>query len=218
MTDYNTARTAMVDCQIRPSDVTKYPIIEAFLNTPREAYVPANDRPIAYAGEHITLDNNRVLLDARTFAKMLDAVNVQPDELVLDLGCGLGYSTAIIATMAEAVVAVESDAAMAATASTTLTEQSVDNAFVTTGDLKDGNAKNGPYDVIILQGSVDEIPDALTKQLKNGGRICAIFRDGSYGACRIGYKSNDKVSWREVFNASAPVINGFESKPVFKFA
>jgi protein-L-isoaspartate(D-aspartate) O-methyltransferase len=218
MTDYNTARTTMVDCQIRPSDVTKYPIIEAFLTTPREAYVPLSDRPIAYAGEHIALNNGRVLLDARTFAKMLDALNVQPDELVLDLGCGLGYSTAIIATMAEAVVAVESDTGMAASATDTLSEQSVDNVFVTTGDLTQGNAKNGPYDVIILQGSVDEVPDTLTDQLKDGGRICAIFRDGSYGECRIGYKSHKKLSWRAVFNASAPLINGFESKPEFNFA
>jgi len=218
MTDYKTARTAMVDCQIRPSDVTKYPIIEAFLTTPREAYVPMGSRPVAYAGEHIALNNGRVLLDARTFAKMLDAVNVQRNELVLDLGCGLGYSTAILATMAEAVVAVESDTDMAAEASTTLTDQSVDNAFVTSGDLTKGNAKNGPYDVIILQGAVEKIPGALIDQLKDGGRICAIFHDGNYGECRIGYKSHQKLSWRAVFNASAPMINGFEVKPEFKFA
>jgi len=218
MTDYKTARTAMVDCQIRPSDVTKYPIIEAFLTTPREAYVPLSSRLVAYAGEHIALNSDRVLLDARTFAKMLDAVNVQRNELVLDLGCGLGYSTAIMASMAEAVVAVESDTDMAAEASTTLSDQSVDNAFVTSGDLTKGNAKNGPYDVIILQGAVEEIPDTLIDQLKDGGRICAIFRDGNYGACRIGYKSHQKLSWRAVFNASAPMINGFEVKPEFKFA
>lgn len=218
MTDYKLARTAMVDCQIRPSDVTKYPIIQAFLTTPREAYVPLNSRPVAYAGEHIALDDGRVMLDARTFAKMLDAVNVQPNELVLDLGCGLGYSTAILATMAEAVVAVESNAQMAAEASATLSEQSVDNALVTTGALTKGNAKNGPYDVIILQGAIDEIPNALTDQLKDGGRICAIFRDSAYGDCRIGYKSHQKLSWRTAFNASAPVIDGFESKPEFKFA
>jgi len=218
MTDYKTARTAMVDCQIRPSDVTKYPIIEAFLTTPREAYVPPGKRPVAYAGEHIALNNGRVLLDARTFAKMLDALNVQRNELVLDLGCGLGYSTAILAAMAEAVVAVESDTDMAAEASATLSDQSVDNAFVTSGDLTKGNAKNGPYDVIILQGAVEEIPDTLIDQLKDGGRICAIFRNGNYGECRIGYKSHQKLSWRAVFNASAPLIYGFETKPEFKFA
>ena len=218
MTDYKTARTAMVDCQIRPSDVTKYTIIEAFLTTPREAYVPSEKRPVAYAGDHIALNNGRTMLDARTFAKMLDTLNVQPDELVLDLGCGLGYSTAVLASMAEAVVAIESDTQMATEAAATLTEQSVDNAYVTTGVLTEGNKKNGPYDVIILQGSVDQIPETLIDQLKDGGRVCAIFRDQNYGECRIGYKSHKKLSWRSVFNASAPMINGFETKAEFKFA
>jgi protein-L-isoaspartate(D-aspartate) O-methyltransferase len=217
MTDYKTARTAMVDCQIRPSDVTKYPIIEAFLTIPREAYVPADKRAIAYAGDHIDLGHGRTLLDARIFAKMLDKLNVQPDELVLDIGCGLGYSTAILAKMAEAVVAVESNADMATEASSTLSAQSVDNAFVVQGDLTAGNAKNGPYDVIILQGSAEEIPAALIDQLKDGGRICALFRDGNNGACRIGYKSHGKLSWRTVFNAEAPLIAGFETKPEFTF-
>lgn len=218
MTDYKTARIAMVDCQVRPSDVTKYPIIDALLSTPREAYVSNAQRPIAYAGEHIAFGNDRVLLDARTFAKMLDAVNVQPNELVLDLGCGYGYSTAVLAKLAEAVVSVESDSDLADQASSILTEQSVDNAMVKHGDLIDGNTKNGPYDVIVLQGSVEEIPQTLVSQLKDGGRICAIFQLGSFGECRIGSKSHGKMSWRSVFNASAPLINGFETKPTFKFA
>ena len=217
MSDYKTARTAMVDCQVRPSDVTKYPIIDALLSTPREAYVPLAKRPIAYAGEHIALSRERTLLDARTFAKMLDAVNIQPAEMVLDIGCGLGYSTAVLAKMAEAVVSVESDAAMAEEANKTLTEQSVDNGFVTTGELSAGNAKNGPYDVIILQGAVSNIPSSLTDQLKEAGRICAIFQDGPLGACKLGYKSNGKISWRTVFNATAPILNGFETKPEFTF-
>jgi protein-L-isoaspartate(D-aspartate) O-methyltransferase len=218
MTDYKTARTAMVDCQVRPSDVTKYPIIDALLSTPREAYVPDAIRPVAYAGEHISLGNGRVLLDPRTFAKMLDALNVQPNELVLDLGCGLGYSSAILAKMAEAVVSVESDPDMAKVASETLSEQSVDNAYVALGDLASGNAKNGPYDAIILQGSVQTIPDTLIEQLKDGGRICALFQNNNHGECRIGYKSHGNVSWRTVFNATAPLINGFETIKEFKFA
>jgi protein-L-isoaspartate(D-aspartate) O-methyltransferase len=175
-------------------------------------------RPIAYAGEHIDLGNGRVLLDARTFAKMLDAVNVQPSELVLDIGCGMGYSSAILAKMSEAVVAIESDKDMAATATETLMEQSVDNAYVAHADLTQGNAKNGPYDVIMLQGAVEEIPSSLTDQLKEGGRICAIFQDANLGECRLGYKNNNKISWRSVFNATAPILDGFEAKPEFKFA
>jgi len=215
MSDYKTARTAMVDCQVRPSDVTKYPIIDALLSIPREAYVPLAKRPVAYAGEHIALSADRALLDARTFAKMLDAVNIQPTEMVLDIGCGLGYSTAVLAKMAEAVVSVESDADMAKEANETLTAQSVDNGFVTAGDLSQGNAKNGPYDVVILQGAVPEVPAALTDQIKDGGRICAILQDGPLGTCKIGYKSNGKVSWRTAFNATAPLLNGFETKTAF---
>lgn len=218
MTDYKTARIAMVDCQVRPSDVTKYPIIDALLSVPREAFVPTPMRPVAYAGEHIALGGGRYLLDARTFAKMLDALNVKSNELVLDIGCGLGYSTAVLARMAEAVLAVESDIEMATNASSTLSDHAVDNAFVTQGDLTRGNAKNGPYDVIILQGSVEEIPNSLVDQLKDSGRICAIFKDGNLGECRIGYKLHGKLSWRTVFNASAPLINGFATKPAFKFA
>ncbi|MFK5998657.1 MAG: protein-L-isoaspartate O-methyltransferase [Rhodobacterales bacterium] len=217
MTDYKMARTAMVDCQIRPSDVTKYPIIEAFLTTPRETYVPDSCRPIAYVGDHMDLGNQRSLLDPRVFAKMLDALNIQPDELVLDIGCGLGYSTAILAKLAEAVVAVESDADMVEKTTAALSQQSVDNAFVAFGDLTEGNAKNGPYDVIILQGSVGKIPTALIDQLKEGGRICTIFGDHKIGECRVGYKSNKKLSWQVVFNATAPLIKGFETKAEFKF-
>ncbi|PCH92603.1 MAG: protein-L-isoaspartate O-methyltransferase [Rhodobacteraceae bacterium] len=218
MTNFQEARTAMVDCQVRPSDVTKYPIIEALLAMPREDFVPAAKRSVAYAGEHIALSSERILLDARTFSKMLDGLNIQPDELVLDVACGLGYSTAIIAKMSEAVVAIESDADLAQKASDILMEHAVDNAVVLQGDLTQGNAKNGPYDVIILQGAIETLPDTLADQLKDGGRICAIFSDGNLGECRIGHKSHGRISWRMDFNASAPTLTGFKLKPVFNFA
>ncbi len=104
----------MVDTQVRPSDVTKFPIIDAMLRVPREIYVPAAMRDVAYVGENVDLGGGRVVLDPRVLAKMLNALDVQPDEMVLDIGCGLGYSTAVLARLAEAVVAVEADAEMAA--------------------------------------------------------------------------------------------------------
>lgn len=106
----------MVDTQVRPSDVTKFPIIEAMLAVPREQFVPAAKREAAYMGENIDLGGGRVLLEARTLAKLLDAVDIQPDESVLDIGCAYGYSSAVIARMAGSVVAVEEDAEMAAAA------------------------------------------------------------------------------------------------------
>lgn len=218
MSDYETARTAMVDCQVRPSDVTKYSIIDALLSVPREAYVPTDKRPIAYAGEHIDLGFGRFLLDPRTFAKMLDAINVQPDEMVLDIGCGFGYSSAVLAHMAEAVIAVEQTDEMATQASERLMEQSVDNVYVIHDDLAAGHEKNAPYDVIILEGAAEQIPPSLTDQLKKKGRICAILTQGPLGKCQIGYKSHGKISWRTMFNATAPTLSGFEAKPNFKFA
>jgi protein-L-isoaspartate(D-aspartate) O-methyltransferase len=218
MNDYKAARIAMVDCQVRPSDVTKYPIIEALLHVPREEYVPTGKRGVAYAGEHLVLSESRVLLDARTFAKMLDAVNIQPDELVLDLGCGLGYSTAVIAHLAEAVVAVEEDAALAAEASTILTDQAADNAFVVEAPLSLGAPKHGPYDVIVLQGAVQQMPATILDQLKDGGRIVALFHEEPLGQCRIGYKLGSHVDWRVEFEATAPVLPGFEKTAEFSFA
>ena len=215
MTDFAARRTMMVDTQVRPSDVTKYTIIDAMLSIPREAYVPLAKREAAYVGEHVTLAPGRVVLDPRTLAKLLDALDIQPVEAVLDLGCGLGYSAAVIARMAEAVVAVEEDADLATEAQATLSAQSVDNAAVITGKLAEGAAKAGPYDVIVLQGAAEVIPAALLAQLKEGGRIGAIFMEGALGVARIGYKIDGVVTWRQAFTASAPVLPGFAAHRAF---
>ncbi len=205
----------MVDTQVRPSDVTKFPIIDAMLTVPREDFVPSAQREAAYMGENLDLGQGRVLLEPRTLAKMLDALAISNIELVLDLGCAMGYSAAVIAHMAEAVVAVEEDEAMAREAQEALVAAGADNAVVHQGPLGDGAAKHGPYDVIIIQGGVQQVPSALTDQLKEGGRIACLFMDGALGEVRLGHKRDGIVSWRMVFNASAPVIRGFEKDSVF---
>lgn len=217
MADYKSRRTMMVDTQVRPSDVTKFPIIDALLSVPREEYVPDHKREAAYIGETIELDDGRVLLEARTFAKMLEAVDVQPSDVVLDLGCGYGYSTAVLAQMADFVVAVEDDAARAQESQSILTAQGVDNAAVFEGLLTDGAAKNGPYDVVILQGAVEELPAALLEQVKDGGRVVAIFAEGALGVVRIGRKIDGVMNWRMAFNASAPTLAGFAKEVAFSF-
>ena len=205
----------MVDTQIRPSDVTKFPIIDAMLSVPREAYVPDDQREAAYVGENLPLSAGRVVLEPRTLAKMLDALDLQASEVVLDIACGLGYSTAVLAHMVDFVAAVEDDEARAEEAQSILSEQGVDNAAVITGPLTEGAAKSGPYDVIILQGAVEVLPDALLTQLKEGGRIAALFAEGELGTVRVGYKLDGRINWRMAFNASAPVLPGFEQKASF---
>ena len=150
MSEFASRRMMMVDTQVRPSDVTKFPIIDAMLQVPREVYVPRDKQEAAYIGENVEIAPGRVVLEPRTLAKMLDALDIQPDEMVLDLGCGLGYSAAVIARLADTVVAVEEDAALAAEAQRVLSDEGVDNAVVVAGPLAAGAAKHGPYDVIMM--------------------------------------------------------------------
>jgi protein-L-isoaspartate(D-aspartate) O-methyltransferase len=215
MTDFSTRRLMMVDTQIRPSDVTKFPIIDALLAVPREVYVPRDRRETAYMSDNLPIGSGRVILEPRTFAKFLDALNIQPGEAVLDLGCGLGYSTAVIARLAEAVVAVEEDETLATEAQRTLSQEGVDNAAVIVGPLAGGAAKHGPYDVIMLEGGVETVPEALLAQLKDGGRIGCLFMEGALGVARIGYRIDGAMTWRSVFNASAPVLTGFALERTF---
>lgn len=215
MTNFATLRSTMVDTQIRPSDVTKFSIIAAMLDVPREAFVPDDLREAAYVGDLLYLGQGRAMLEPRDLAKMLDYLDIQPDELVLDVGCALGYSTGLIARLAEAVVGLEENADMAQEAERILGEAGADNAAVIQGELASGAAKHGPYDVIVIEGGVEDVPADLVDQLKEGGRIAAFFLEGALGVCRIGYKVDGVVSWRSAFNGSAPLLPGFSKEPGF---
>lgn len=212
MSEFASRRVMMVDTQVRPSDVTKFPIIDAMLSVPRETFVPDDKREAAYVGENLTLAPGRVVLEPRTLAKLLDALDIQPTELVLDVGCGLGYSAAVIARLAETVVALEEDEGLAADAQRILSEEGVDNAVTVTGPLAEGAVNCAPYDVITIEGGVEQIPAAILAQLKDGGRIGAIFMENAVGTARIGYKAAGQMTWRSIFNAAAPVLPGF-AKP-----
>ncbi|WP_420586635.1 protein-L-isoaspartate O-methyltransferase family protein [Ruegeria sp.] len=215
MTDFATRRRTMVDTQVRPSDVTKFPIIDAMLTVKRENFVPNAQREAAYAEGIIDLGNGRCMLEPRTLAKMLDALNISNDEVVLDIAPALGYSTAVAARMAQLVVAVEEDEDLATEAQTTLSEADADNAIVHVGPLADGANEHGPYDVIMIQGGVEQVPQALTDQLKDHGRIACLFVEGELGTVRIGHKSGDRVTWRHAFNANAPVLQAFCAECAF---
>lgn len=215
MTDFAARRMTMVDTQVRPNDVTKYNVIEAMLSIPREDFVPADMREAAYVSENVSLGEDRVLLEPRTLGKMLDILDIQKDEFVLDVATGFGYSAAVISQLAEAVVAVEEDEAMAAEAQTALTDAEADNVVLHTGTLTEGAAEHAPYDVILLQGAVAQMSDAILDQLKEGGRIAALFVEGALGVVRIGYKVDGKMTWRHAFNAGAPVLPGFAREPEF---
>ena len=215
MTDYATRRTMMVDTQIRPSDVTKFPIISAMLSVPRENFVPRNKREAAYMGDNIDLGGNRTILEPRTFAKMLDALDIQPTDFVLDIGMGLGYSAAVLSQLGEAVVAVEDDQTRFDEASEALGDFGADNVIPHLGELAEGAAEHGPYDVILIQGAVEHVPDTVLAQLKDGGKIACLFAEGALGTVKIGYKLDDRMDWRASFNAGAPTLDGFQRHRAF---
>jgi len=212
MTDFAARRTVMVDTQVRPNDVTKFPIIEAMLTVPREQYVPVSAREAAYVGGNVDLGQGRVVFEPRTLSKLLDALDVQPTDHVLVVGAGLGYSSAVIARMAASVVGVEDRADFVGAAGAT----AGGNVTFTQAALADGAPMSGPFDRILIEGGVEAVPTALLAQLREGGRIGAIFMDGALGICRIGYKIDGSVNWRFSFNAAAPVLPGFEARKGFR--
>ncbi|MGB0412476.1 MAG: protein-L-isoaspartate O-methyltransferase family protein [Pikeienuella sp.] len=217
MSDLSTARTAMVDRQVRPSDVTSFPIIESMLWTPRERFTPVAQRAVAYADLPVSLGNGREMLDPRTFAKLLDGARIGPDDLVLDIAPGYGYSTAVIARMAAAVIAVEPDEAMAAAASGALAALEVDNALVSHGDAAAGDPEHGPFDAIFVNVGVSSPPEALLAQLKDGGRMVAIEMAGGSGRAVVYVKTGERIATRRLFDAATPVAPWFEAEATFAF-
>ncbi len=216
MSEFANRRIMMVDTQVRPSDVTKFPIIDAMLTVPREVYVPSARREAAYVGENLDIGGGRVVLEARTLAKLLDALDLQPKELVLDIGSGFGYSAAVIARLVGKVVAVEEDSTLATEAGQLLSAEGVGNAIVVTEALTAGAAQHAPFDVIIIEGGIEVLPEAIAGALRDGGRIGAIFMEGAVGTAKIGTKRHGKITWRSVFNATAPVLNGFHKVKGFR--
>ena len=215
-TDFQTARVAMVDCQIRPADVTHYNIIDAMLKIPREDFFPGSLREIAYVGEHIRISDERYILDPRIIAKMLNLVNVNGSDLVLDVAGCFGYTASILSHFAQAVVMIE-EPVFATEAERILVEQSIDNMIVKSGPLVKGANDYGPYDVVIIEGGVSFVPNDIVEQLKIGARIATIFINGAVGECRIGFKAVDGINWRFGFYAVAPVLKEFKSPNKFVF-
>lgn len=215
MSDFATLRTAMVDCQVRPSDVTKYPVIDAMLRVPREAYVPAAKRSVAYADAVVPFGDGRAILEPRTLAKMIDALAPSPKDLVLVVGAGHGYGAALMSRLAEAVVAVEEDADAASEAAAAFAAHDADNVIPVEGPLADGAAKHGPYDAIMVEGGIETLPEAIAGQLREGGRIVAVRMSGRAGEASLGVMHEGRLSWRAVFAATAPILPGFTKEKAF---
>lgn len=217
MQDYATARLNMVNNQLLTNKLTDDRIAQALSSVPREIFVPKDLRAVAYMDEDIPLGNGRFLMEPITFARMLQAAAVGNQDVVLDVACASGYSTAVLAQLAAAVVGLEADEEAVAAAEAHLAALNVDNAAVVAGDLADGCGEQGPYDVIFVNGAVEELPQAYAGQLAEDGRMVVVERRGQTGRAVL-YSSRDNlVSRRELFDAMIPVLPGFQMAEAFHF-
>jgi protein-L-isoaspartate(D-aspartate) O-methyltransferase len=220
MTDFAAARRMMVDCQVRPSDVTDLRLLAAMLDVPRERFVPADKVPLAYMDLDVPVGEGaqpRRLLKPMVLAKLLQAAAIDESSRVLDVGCATGYSSAVLAHLAGSVTALEQDPGLARTAAQTLTALGAGNVTVVQGPLSAGWPGGAPYDVIVLNGATEVRPEALLHQLKDGGRLVCVQGRPPASKAMLYRAFDHEISGRAVFDASAPLLPGFAAAPAFAF-
>lgn len=214
MTDFAALRRNMVDSQVAPNDVTDRRLLHAMAEVPREAFVGEAQKPVAYIDEAIKLGGGRVLLPPMTTARMLQLARIEPGDTVLEIGCGTGYASAVMARLAGTVVALESDPALVVRARAALAGNKVK---VVQGPLEAGHAAGAPYDVIILSGSVPEVPEGLAAQLSLSGRLVAIVGESPPARITVFTRTGNKLSGLAFYDAAICPLPGFERAPAFVF-
>lgn len=221
--DFVAARQKMVDNQIRTTDVTSHSVLKAFLTVEREKFVPANMAAVAYIDDDLEIASAnderpaRYIMEPSPLAKLLQLASVKKSDLVLEVGCGTGYAAALLSLVSDSVVALESDEALANEATEALSENGYDNVAVVTGELKAGYPSAAPYDVIFINGAVEAVPQALTDQLRDGGRLVAVVGTGNAAQAHLFVRTGNDISSRPVFNSSIKPLPGFELAPEFVF-
>jgi protein-L-isoaspartate(D-aspartate) O-methyltransferase len=207
----------MVDGQIRTADVTNLELLVAMQAVPRELFVPPALAAQAYSDGEIRLGNGRVLLRPITLAKLIQAAKVRPGDHVLDVGCGTGYSSAVLSHLGASVVALEEDAALALTAEAALSAAGAPQVRFVEGPLTGGWPADAPFDVVLFEGTTEVVPNELGGQLKPQGRLAAIFGSGPAGKAMIYRRIEGRLVGRPVFDAAGPVLPGFAAAAAFVF-
>jgi len=217
MTDFAHARRTMVDNQLRTSGITDRRLLAAMGEVPREAFVPAVRQGLAYIDEALPLGGARKLSAPAPFAKLLQLAHIEHDETVLDLGCGTGYSAAVLAKLGAKVVAVEDDKGLAAHARVTFSALGISNVTLLEGSLSAAGKAHGPYDVIVLEGAVGEVPEGLLAQLKPEGRLVALIAPrGKVAVAHLFARSGKGLASSAAFDATLPPLQA-ATEPGFSF-
>jgi protein-L-isoaspartate(D-aspartate) O-methyltransferase len=217
MFDAAAARRHMVDGQIRTADVTNLNLIAAMEAVPRELFVSPEMASQAYRDGDLSLGHGRALMRPIVLGKLLQATMVAAGDRVLDVGCGTGYSSAVLAHMGAAVIALEEDADLARRAEAALAAAGAGQVKVVRGPLTAGWPPAAPYDLILLDGAVEVAPDALGRQLSPSGRLAAVFGRGPAAKAMIYRQIEGELVGRPIFDAAAPLLPGFAAPPAFVF-
>jgi len=227
MVDFRAARRAMVDGQIRTSDVTDLRLIAAMLDIPREAFVPPSLAALAYADRDLPLDSDgdiavggrpsRLIARPMVQARLIQAADLEPQDRILVVGAGTGYSAAVVGRLAASVTALEQDPQLAARARAVLSEHGLASVSVVEGLLAQGWPAASPYDVILFDGGVEWIPEGFFGQLASAGRLVAVVIAGMVGKGMLFRSERGQASGRALFDAMAPMLPGFKKTPTFVF-
>jgi protein-L-isoaspartate(D-aspartate) O-methyltransferase len=220
--DYAEARTRMVDGQIRPNRVTEPRLLEALRLTPREAFVPAAAASRAYTDEEVPLPGGRALMQPMVLAKLLQLAAIRPDERVLVVCAGTGYGAALVARLGARVVALEPDAGLRAIATAALAAEAAGSLRLEAGDPTEGFAAAAPYDVILVEGEIPAVPEALSAQLAEGGRLVAVLAQGrgqgrGQGVAMLGRRLGGALTLTAAFDAAVAPLPAFQPAPGFVF-
>jgi protein-L-isoaspartate(D-aspartate) O-methyltransferase len=217
MFDTAAARRLMVDGQIRTADVTNPDLIAAMLAVPRELFVPVALAGQAYLDGDLAIGDGRALLKPMVFAKLVQAAQVDAADRVLDVGCGTGYSSAVLSRIVGSVVALEEDAGLARRAQEALAAAAAAQVVVVSGPLTAGWPAAASYDLILLEGATEIVPETLGRQLKPSGRLACIFGRPPIGKAMLYRMVEGELIGRPIFDAAAPLLPGFVAPPAFVF-
>lgn len=217
MTDYASLRRNMVDSQVAPNEVTDRRVLRAMGEVPREMFVSEAQKPVAYIDQDLKHGGGRVLLSPMTVARLVQLAGIEAGHSVLDIGCGSGYVSAVAARLAGRVIGLESDPGLALRARQSLATLGLGNTKVVEGPLEAGYPGEGPYDAVILSGSVPEVPDRLTRQVKEGGRLVAIIGETASGRLTVFTRIGNALGAQARYDAPLAPLPGFERAPAFVF-
>jgi protein-L-isoaspartate(D-aspartate) O-methyltransferase len=215
--DYEAARRNMVESQIRTNKVTHPALLDALSSVPRERFLPPDRAFAAYVDDDIPLAPGRYLMEPMVFARLAQLAELEPEDRALLVGAGGGYGAAVLARLVGSLTALESDPVLAARGKEQLALLAVKNATQVAGPLAKGWPGNAPYNLILIEGAVEEIPQALFDQLADGGRLVAVVKTEGVGRATLYIERNKVISHRPVFDAAVPLLAEFRRQPGFVF-